>query len=319
MLFLAPYLPGQQRGVPAYSFDFAKVRSLGTGPVPSLRLAPYEARSMTDHLEWQGRVGDVWAEEWRRTDRALATMTVALNATILAAAPEGPFRALDIGCGAGETSLALAAARPDASIAGVDLSSALTDTARERAGGNPQLTFAVGDAVAHARATGPFDLLYSRHGVMFFPEPPAAFAAFHGSARPGAALVFSCFADPEDNVLAAPLARALGLAPPVAGDAPGPYAFAREDDVVALLTTAGWRDVRGERVTFGYRVGAGPAALDDAVCFLSRIGPAAAAIRRGSDAEGLALTASLRAFLSNYLADNTVDLPASVWLFSARA
>lgn len=274
---------------------------------------------MTDHLEWQGRVGEVWADEWRRTDRALATMTLALNAAILAAAPDGPFRALDIGCGAGETSLALAAARPDASIIGVDISSALIDAARQRAGGNPQLTFTVADAVAHAREAGPFDLLYSRHGVMFFADPPAAFAEFHAAATPDAALVFSCFADPEDNVLAAPLARALGLVPPVAGDAPGPYAFACEEDVAALLTTAGWRDVRGERVTFGYRVGAGRAALDDAVGFLSRIGPAAAAIRRGSYTEGVALTAALRGFLADFLVDNTVDLPATVWLFSACA
>ena len=69
---------------------------------------------------WRGSVGDVWSEEWRRTDRSFAGLARYLDATILAAAPaEGT--AMDIGCGAGATSLALAEPRPDLTIVGTDI------------------------------------------------------------------------------------------------------------------------------------------------------------------------------------------------------
>lgn len=274
---------------------------------------------MTGSAEWRGPVGDVWAEEWRRTDRAFAVLSRALDAAILAAAPAGAFRALDIGCGAGATSLALAAARPDADIVGVDLSPALVATARERGAVHTNLTFEVEDATRPAAAGTPFDLLYSRHGVMFFPDPAHAFAALRDTARPGGALIFSCFADPEANAFAGPLARSLDLPPPQAGAAPGPFAFADPDHVARLLAAAGWRDLRHEAIAFPYRVGGGDAALDDAVGLLSRIGPVAAAMRGSDPARRLVLRGGLRAFLAEYLNDNAVDLPAAAWLWSARA
>ena len=80
---------------------------------------------MTTVLDWQSRVGDVWAAEWRRTDRGLADLSRYLDAAILAAAPAGSFAALDVGCGAGATSAALASHRPDSTITGIDLSDAL--------------------------------------------------------------------------------------------------------------------------------------------------------------------------------------------------
>ena len=63
------------------------------------------------------------------------------------------------------------------------------------------------------------------------------------------------------------------------GDAPGPFAFADPAYVTRLLGDAGWRDVGAEPFLFAYRVGGGDAPLDDAVRYLSRIGPAASALR----------------------------------------
>lgn len=138
---------------------------------------------MTVAADWAGRVGDVWAEEWRRTDRAFAGLAPHLDAAILDAVPPGPFTALDIGCGAGATSLALAAARPDARIVGVDLSSELVELARRRTEQLGNCRFGAGDVLAHAAAVRP-DLLVSRHGVMFFADPHAAFAALRRAAAP---------------------------------------------------------------------------------------------------------------------------------------
>ena len=153
---------------------------------------------MTEAYEWRGEIGDVWAEEWRRTDRTLAPVNDALVAA--AAAEAGRFerrRILDVGCGAGATSLALAAALADAEITGIDLSDALVAAARERAGeGAERLRFEVADAAGlGARRRAGFDLIVSRHGVMFFDDPVAAFAHLRALAGAGARLVFSCFRD----------------------------------------------------------------------------------------------------------------------------
>ena len=274
---------------------------------------------MTGAREWRGRVGDVWAAEWQRTDRAFAGLAPALDRAILAAAPDGPFRALDVGSGAGSTSLTLARQRPDATVLGIDVSPALVATARRRARGLANLTFEVGDAGERADRGEPFDLLLSRHGVMFFADPAAAFRGLRSATVPGGRFVFSCFADPARNGFAGPLAGALCLPAPATDGAPGPFAFAEPQRVTSLLTEAGWSLERLDQVAFDYRVGAGVQALDDAVDFLSRIGPAAAAMRVADGAARSAIQRGLRRFLADFVADNAVDLPASAWLMVAEA
>ena len=86
---------------------------------------------MTDKTEWQGRIGQTWAAEWRRTDRSFTGLTDVL----LGQASARPFRrALDIGCGAGELSLALARGHAGAEVVGIDISAELIAVARERSG-----------------------------------------------------------------------------------------------------------------------------------------------------------------------------------------
>lgn len=58
---------------------------------------------MTSGQDWQGRVGDVWAAEWQRTERSFADLARHLDKAIAGVAPNRG-RALDIGSGAGSTS-----------------------------------------------------------------------------------------------------------------------------------------------------------------------------------------------------------------------
>ncbi|AXJ97111.1 MULTISPECIES: class I SAM-dependent methyltransferase [unclassified Sphingomonas] len=271
---------------------------------------------MTDHFDWTGRVGDVWAQEWQRTDRAFAGLAPRLDAAILAAAPAGPFTALDIGCGAGATAAALAGARLDARVTGVDLSAALLDVARTRHAALPNLAFRHGDAITTAGALAPLDLAVSRHGVMFFDDPVAAFARLRQAMAPGGAVVFSCFAPVADNPWACLLAPP---APPAPHYTPGPFAFGDPDRVAAILAAAGWAGVTPTRVAFAYRVGASDDPVADAIGFLTRIGPAARLLHDSAPADRAALLARLADRLAAQRNGSTIDFPAAAWLWTARA
>lgn len=276
---------------------------------------------MTGTLDWQGRVGDVWAAEWRCTDRSLADLSRHLDAAIATVAPEQG-NALDIGSGAGATSLALRAARPGLRVTGADLSPGLVERARARAsaleGDGPH--FICDDALAVAERERPFDLLVSRHGVMFFADPVAAFARLRSSVRDGAAMVFSCFADRGQNAFATMADEALEMVPvPVMAYQPGPFAFADRDKVRDLLTRAGWVPDSAERVSFDYVVGEGDNPVGDALSFLSRIGPAARGLAQAGADERVRIEARLRAALSRHQVGDRIVLPASAWIWQLRA
>lgn len=272
-----------------------------------------------------GRVGDVWAAEWRRTDRSLADLSRHLNAAIASVAPEQG-HALDIGSGAGATSLALAAARPALRVTGVDLSAGLVAVARQRAGEGmaDRLHFLCDDALACAAEEGPFDLLCSRHGVMFFPEPVAALSALRRSARAGASLFFSCFADRAANGFAMLAEGAIGDVGspdtgPDTGYAPGPFAFANRDRVATWLERAGWRPESAARVEFDYVVGEGDDPVADALSFLSRIGPAARALTQAAAPDRERIASALRHGLERYRTGDHIVLPGSAWIWRATA
>jgi len=270
---------------------------------------------MTTATDWRSRVGDIWAAEWRRTDRSLADLSRHLDPAILDVAAEAG-QALDLGCGAGATSLTLAAARPDLAIIGLDLSPALLDVARARAAGTT-LRFAKLD-VAHDDLTrfGRPDLIVSRHGVMFFADPVAAFTRLRAIAAPNARLVFTCFAERHRNAFACDLPHAvLGEAPSdPPGYRPGPFGFADPAFVARLLAAAGWQAGEPRRVSFDYVVGEGSDPVADAAGFLSQIGPLAAPLAAEPGRRPL-----LAAALDRYRRADRIVLPAEAWLWHARA
>lgn len=276
---------------------------------------------MTTAPLWQTRVGDVWAAEWQRTDRSFADLARSLDATILALAPmEG--KAVDLGCGAGATSLALAAARPSLSILGIDLSAPLVAVAQQRAaqagaGNVHAICGAVPDAL---REGAPFDLAFSRHGVMFFDDPQRAFRGIANALQPDAPLVFSCFRSAAANPWASETIAAMGgrLDRPAAY-APGPFAFADPAGLTALLESSGFTDVSLQPVDYLYHAGAGDDPASDAAEFFTRIGPVARVIAEAEAADRPALLTRLRSILATRVTGSTLDFPAAAWIVTARA
>lgn len=281
---------------------------------------------MTGVSDWTGGVGDVWAREWRRTDRSFAGLSPQLNAAILAADRADDPGVVDIGCGAGGTSLALAAALGSGSITGIDLSPSLIAIARSRAGdqvwegsgeaGGATVEFLCADVIEGVAGCTPVDLYCSRHGVMFFADPVAAFSALQAAATPGAALVFSCFADRAANRWAIePVIGGKTPAPP--STAPGPFAFADPAHVAAILAQAGWSAEPPRRVDFAYQAGGGPDAVADAVDYLGRIGPAASVLRAAAPDDRDRAIAHLTQACAARFDGEGVAFPASAWIWTA--
>lgn len=275
---------------------------------------------MTGAMDWQGGVGRNWAAEWERTDRSFAALTPHLLGAI---AVEPGTRVVDIGCGAGEVSLAVATARPDAKVCGVDISRDLVDAANARGGHLLNLRFELGDAARWTSPDGPPDLYVSRHGVMFFADPQAAFAHLAQAAQPGARLVFSCFRTVAENEWASGIAQLLPPAPPPRrhGDAaafvPGPFAFAEPDVVRHCLK--GWQDIEFSPLDFAYVAGGGAHAAADALAFFSRIGPAAAAIRELPDRARASFECRLLDLVRAHEVGGRVCFPAAAWIVTATA
>lgn len=277
---------------------------------------------MTGGSEWQGRVGQTWAEEWRRTDRSFAALNPLLHSAI--AAQPGR-QILDIGCGAGQLSLELAHARPDAHVTGIDISADLVATASQRAAelGTPRVRFRHVDAGEHADPAAPPDLLVSRHGVMFFADPPAVFAHLARIAAPRATLVFSCFRARPANPWSDLFDTILPPLPPPAAPAlaPGPFAFAdlaHAKRCLAGEADAGWDRVQCVPVSFAYIAGAGDDPVADALAFFQRIGPAAARLALVPREDRPGALEAMADILQDHCRDGRVTLPAAAWIISAH-
>ncbi|MCB2065462.1 MAG: methyltransferase domain-containing protein [Erythrobacter sp.] len=271
---------------------------------------------MTDKSEWQGRVGETWAAEWRRTDRSFGQLTERL----LARTREFTFdTVLDVGCGAGELSLAIARGRPDVSVTGVDVSPSLVATAQDRGSHMANLAFTCTDAAQwQAGPDQAPDLLVSRHGVMFFDNPPAAFENLARQAQPQASLMFSCFRKPAENPFFTDVLRLLPSAPPPPDpDAPGPFAFADRDHVIPILRAGGWENIVFEAFDFPMVTGAGEDPIEDAVSYFSAIGPAAAATREMDKQARARFLDRVRELAQRNCRDGVVSLSAAAWIVTA--
>lgn len=271
---------------------------------------------MTNAYDWQGGVGRNWASEWRRTDTSFSELTPHLLAAIEG---EPATRIVDIGCGAGEVAIAVARARPEARVTGSDISPDLIAAAQHRGSGIANLSFVLADASQWSDPASPPDLYVSRHGVMFFADPPAAFAHLAASASPQARLVFTCFRAPAYNEWATAIA---GLLPPpesqsVSPFSPGPFAFADPEHVRNCMT--GWRDLTFTPLDFAYIAGAGADPVAEAMAMFLRIGPSAFAMRTLPDSERATFEKRLLQLVESHLDGTRVTFRAAAWLVSATS
>ena len=195
-----------------------------------------------DQIKFWNEKGRDWTELQDRMD---ANLSGAHAAVMAYAAAQSGENVLDIGCGTGQTSLALAdAVGPRGRVTGVDVSQPMLGLARRRAEGRTNASFTLADASVQPFKPE-FDLLFSRFGVMFFDDPIAAFANLHSGLKPGGRLAFVCWRTAPENLwAAAPLMAARALLPeqpPPDPLAPGPFAFANAQRIRDVLAGGFWR------------------------------------------------------------------------------
>ncbi|MEV4517355.1 methyltransferase domain-containing protein [Dactylosporangium sp. NPDC049525] len=235
-------------------------------------------------------------------------------------------RVLDVGCGCGGTTAALAAAVGGAGVAvGVDLSSAMIETARSRfpAGRHPGLRFLAADVERlDVVPGGPFDAAYSRMVLMLLADPVAGCAAVRRSLRPGGRFAATVFrAGPGNAWLPAAMLGAaphLGALPPLpVGDEPGPFALAEPRRIDRVLTAAGFVDVAAEPHDV---VMAAPDEPDDVAEWLIELGPAGAPFRRATpDAQRAARAGAVKLLARFREPGAGYRIPSALWLITARA
>jgi SAM-dependent methyltransferase len=210
-----------------------------------------------------------WTAMWREREK----LTEAVSPTLLgvAGAAAGQ-RVCDVGCGGGLLTISLAeAVAPDGEAVGLDLSEPLLALARDRASaaGRENVRFVQTDVQTGSDEPGPFDLVVSQFGVMFFDEPTAAFAAIRSrlGGPSGGRFVFACWQDVERNPWHTRSALRALLPPPVtppAGKSPvGPFVLGDDEYVRDLLGAAGFSEVEATNHSVSVRAPAGAVASAD--------------------------------------------------------
>lgn len=276
---------------------------------------------MTGQPTWQGDMGRNWARLREATDRQLAAVWDSLGPVLR---PQPGERILDLGCGAGTTTLAVGeAVGPNGHATGVDISPDLIGEARRRAATIPNVDFLLADAETHPFAPDSFDALVSRHGCMFFADTAAAFANIRRGLRGGGRIALSAFGAPSDNPWATvpmqAVSRVLGPVPPELPGSPGPFAWADPQVFQTALAAAGFRDVTAEARTLSFVIGSGddPDPLTRATAMVLGIGLAARRVMEAGGDAAARVTPALRDALAPHVTDGWVRLPARIWIVTA--
>jgi SAM-dependent methyltransferase len=266
---------------------------------------------------WNEQTGSKWVEKQAELDRLLLSLgTAAIDR--LAVRPGE--RIIDVGCGCGDTTLELARrAGPDGRVVGIDLSAPMLARARERARGASNVDFVQGDAQTH-RFESTFDALFSRFGVMFFIDPPAAFTNLRRALRPGGRLAFVCWQPLSKNawgmVPIAAIAKHVPLPAPPPPDEPGPFAFGDAERVRRILREAGFEGVAIDPHEEPLTLGVG--SVDEAVAFVSETGPTARLIKDLSPEIKEEVLASVRGALAPFASPAGYQLGSASWMVTAR-
>jgi SAM-dependent methyltransferase len=266
---------------------------------------------------WNGTAGQAWVEAQETLDRMFTPLEDLL---VEAVAAESASRVLDVGCGTGSTTLAVARLLgAKGRSAGIDISNPMIAAARARAEREgSSASFVCADAQVYPFEPASFDMIISRFGVMFFDDPVRAFANLRRTAGARAEIRFVAWRSAAENAFmttaeraAAPLLPNLPARRP---DAPGQFAFADKRRIHRILEECGWLNIDIQPI--------------DVVCtlpekelvrYLTRLGPVGLILKEANAQTRAQVIEAVRAAFDPYVHGPEVRYTAACWMVSARA
>ena len=268
---------------------------------------------------WNGPSGQRWTDRQELQDRMLAPV---LDVLIDRAKPAPGEHILDVGCGCGATTVAFAEkAGASGQVLGIDISGPMLDRARQRAPNGAPVAFQLADATVHPFPSAAFDLLTSRFGVMFFADPTQSFANLRKAVKPGGRMAFACWREPRVNSwMMVPLQAAykhVPKLPQLGPEDPGPFSFASEERVHRVLGGAGFAHIAMEPCDLRLDIAVGRG-LDAAAQSALEIGPVHRVLDGQSSEVVATVKASIQETLTPYVKGTSVELPAGIWIVTAR-
>ena len=204
-------------------------------------------------------------------------------------------------------------------MSALDISAPLLREPRARGEGIENLRFER-PTPRPSRSPAPFDVVFSRFGVMFFADPVAAFRNLRGALRPaggsGSSAGGRC-REPLVHGAARRRAPALPSPPqPPSPGAPGPFAFADGERFRTILAEAGFADI--EVTGHDAMMVIGGDDFEEAVNMGVQLGPLGHALSGAPGELREAVRAAVREAFAERRGPQGVSLAAAVWLVRAR-
>jgi SAM-dependent methyltransferase len=265
---------------------------------------------------WNGCAGRGWVEAQESLDRLFAPFEDLL---VEAVAKSKAQRVLDIGCGTGSTTLAIARQLgPRGTAVGLDISEPMIALAQRRAAleaAPPR--FLCADAQTYEFEPASFDMIVSRFGTMFFDDSVRAFENLRRAAASGARLWTIVWRSPAENGFMTAAERAAapffpGM-PERRADEPGQFAFADRDRVYAILDKSGWSEIDIRPLDVECTL-----PLTELMTYLSRLGPVGRMVQALDEPTRTRVIEAVRAAFAPYVRGTEVRYTAACSTVSAR-
>jgi ubiquinone/menaquinone biosynthesis C-methylase UbiE len=266
---------------------------------------------------WNGPAGRAWVEAQELLDQMFKPFEDLLVEAVSAGSGG---RVLDVGCGTGSTTLAVARLLgAKGRCTGIDISDPMIAVARARAERESRpASFIRANAQIHAFESESFDMIISRFGVMFFDDSVRAFANLRRAARDDAEFRFIAWRSTAENPFmttaeraAAPLLPNLPARRP---DAPGQFAFADRRRVYSILEESGWAEIDIQPIDVACTL-----PENGLVRYLTRIGPVGRILQDADDQTRTHVIETVRATFDPYVHGSEVRFTAACWMVGARA
>jgi len=268
-------------------------------------------------LLWNGHAGQTWTDLQETLDRLFRPIESDLVSCSRSLSPK---TVLDVGCGTGATTLAIARVlEPQSTCLGMDISEPMIALARRRArAAGLNARFITADAEHFALEPSSFDLVVSRFGVMFFADPVKAFANLRKSTVAGGQLQVYAWRSPAENPFmtaaeraAAPLLPAMPKRVP---DAPGQFAFSNDTKVRDILEQSGWSNVQIRPVDYRLTL-----PLSELESYYTRMGSVGRILEQLEQSVRSQVLEAVRPAFDEFVEGDQVRFDAACWLITAAA